>query len=81
VPAGYLQYWNCCKVKKGYSGTAIFTQVQPVSVAFDFAGHTEEGRSITVEYESFYLVAVYVPNAGEGLKRLKYRVEEWDRDF
>lgn len=81
LPSSYAQYWNCCKAKKGYSGTAIFTKVRPFNVVFDFAGHDQEGRSITMEFELFFLVAVYVPNAGEGLKRLQYRVYEWDADF
>jgi exodeoxyribonuclease III len=81
LPSSYAQYWNCCKSKKGYSGTAIFTKVRPSNVVFDFAGHDQEGRSITMEFELFFLVAVYVPNAGEGLKRLQYRVNEWDADF
>ena len=80
-PGAYAQYWNCCKVKKGYSGTAIFTKVRPLSVKFDFPGHDQEGRSITMEFNDFYLVAVYVPNAGEGLKRLDYRIGEWDKAF
>ena len=79
---GYAQYWNCCKTKNGYSGTAIFTKVRPVSVKFDFGTkHNDEGRSITMEFQKFVLVSTYVPNAGEGLKRLGYRVNEWDADF
>ena len=81
LPSAYAQYWNCCKLRKGYSGTAILTKVKPMSVEFDFPKHDLEGRSITMEFPLFYLVAVYVPNAGEGLKRLDYRVNEWDRDF
>ena len=82
IPSGYAQYWNCCTRKKGYSGTAIFTKVRPMSVQFDFGKkHTDEGRSITMEFQEFTLVATYVPNAGEGLKRLDYRIKEWDHDF
>ena len=63
---GYAQYWNCCKTKKGYAGTAIFTKVRPVRVEFDFGKkHTQEGRSITIEFKYFTLVTTYVPNAGE----------------
>ena len=79
---GYAQYWNGCTSKKGYSGTAIFTKVRPISVQFDFGTkHNDEGRSITMEFKKFILVATYVPNAGEGLKRLDYRVNQWDVDF
>ena len=84
IPAGYVSYWNCSKLKKGYSGTAVLSKVEPISVEFDFGkagAHDTEGRTITLEFEAFYLVCVYVPNAGEGLKRLDYRVQEWDRDF
>lgn len=74
IAPGYAQYWNSCKIKKGYSGTAIFTRVKPVSVQFDFGSkHRDEGRSITMEFERFTLVATYVPNAGEGLRRLAFR--------
>ena len=79
---GYAQYWNGCTRKKGYSGTAIFTKVRPISVEFDFGTkHNEEGRSITMEFKKFVLVAVYVPNAGSNLHRINYRVKEWDADF
>lgn len=82
IEPGYAQYWNGCTAKKGYSGTAIFTKVRPVSVQFDFGKkHNQEGRSITMEFKKFILVATYVPNAGEGLVRLDYRVNEWDADF
>ena len=81
IGAGYAQYWNGA-TKKGYSGTAIFTKVKPLRVEFDFgAKHNEEGRSITMEFKHFILVATYVPNAGDGLKRLDYRINEWDQDF
>lgn len=77
LPGGYEQYWNCCKVKKGYSGTAVFTRVKPIKMTYDMGvkKHDGEGRVITVEFKQFILVTVYVPNAGEGLKRLKYRTE------
>lgn len=82
VPPGYAQFWNCSSARKGYSGTAIFSKVAPLGVRYDFGSvHVSEGRSITAEFEKFILVATYVPNAGEGLKRLSYRVDEWDRDF
>jgi exodeoxyribonuclease III len=82
VPPGYSQYWNCSTAKAGYSGTAIFTKVEPIDVKFDFGKkHIDEGRSITMEFNNFILVATYVPNAGEGCKRLDYRIKEWDADF
>ncbi len=74
-PEGYLQYWNSAE-KKGYSGTAIFTRHRPLSVAYGLGipEHDTEGRVITLEYESFYLVNVYTPNAQNGLARLPYRM-------
>ncbi|SFA90619.1 MULTISPECIES: exodeoxyribonuclease III [unclassified Bacillus (in: firmicutes)] len=75
---GYEQYWNCA-VKKGYSGTAIFTRVKPLSVSYG-VGEDEseaEGRIITLEYESFFLVNVYTPNSQRDLARLDYRLE-WE---
>ncbi len=72
---GYRQYWNSAQ-KKGYSGTAIFTKHEPLSVRYDIdaEGHDTEGRSITMEFEDFYLVCEYTPNAQDGLKRLDYRM-------
>lgn len=77
---GYSIYWNCSTVKKGYSGTAILSREKPLQVTYGLGmdEHDGEGRVVTAEYESFYVVNVYVPNAGEGLKRLDYRVGEWD---
>src|SRR4051794_15189616 len=70
----YKSYVNSSKARKGYSGTAILTKVEPLSVTFDMniEEHDQEGRVITAEYPDYYLVTVYVPNAGEGLKRLDY---------
>lgn len=78
----YKAYINSSKARKGYSGTVIFTKIAPLSVTFDMnmEEHDQEGRVITAEFERFYLVTVYVPNSGEGLKRLDYR-ERWDADF
>lgn len=83
ISKDYEQYWNCCKVSKGYSGTAIFTKVKPLSVKYDIdiAKHDGEGRVITMEFKEFVLVATYIPNSGRDLKRLSYRTEEWDKDF
>ena len=78
---GYSQYWNSA-VKKGYSGTAIFTKPRPISVknGMDIPEHDNEGRVITCEYETFYLVTVYTPNAQSELARLDYRMT-WDDAF
>ena len=74
--AGYHQYWNYA-VKKGYSGTAVFTKIEPLNVAY---GIGMEGRVITCEFEDFYFVTVYTPNSQDGLKRLDYRMK-WEDDF
>ena len=78
---GYLQYWNYAE-KKGYSGTAIFARREPLSVSngLGIAEHDTEGRVVTLEYEDFYLVCVYTPNAQDGLKRLDYRMS-WEDAF
>ena len=78
---GYEQYWDYAE-KKGYSGTAIFTRHTPLSVHYgiDAEPHGHEGRCVTLEYENFYLVCVYVPNSQDGLKRLDYRMS-WEDDF
>ena len=74
-PEGYHSYWFSAE-KKGYSGTAVFTKHEPLSVSYGVDGkHTDEGRVITLEYEDFYLVCAYVPNAQDGLKRIDYRME------
>ena len=78
---GYHQYW-CSAEKKGYSGTAVFTKEEPLSVSYGIGVdiHDHEGRVITCEYEDFYLVNVYVPNSQSELKRLDYRMQ-WEDDF
>lgn len=77
----YLPYWNSAE-KKGYSGTAVFTKKKPINVMYGLPQeeHNQEGRAITLEFESFFLVNVYVPNAQEGLKRLDYRMK-WEDDL
>ena len=74
-PEGYYQYWNSA-IKKGYSGTAIFTKHKPLSVRYGLGieEHDTEGRAITLEYEDFYLLCVYTPNAQRELTRLDYRM-------
>ena len=78
---GYHEYW-CYAEKKGYSGTAIFTKHEPLSVSYNLGipEHDTEGRVITLEYPEFYLVCVYTPNAQNELKRLDYRMS-WDDAF
>ncbi|QSO49744.1 exodeoxyribonuclease III [Alicyclobacillus mengziensis] len=78
--AEYQQYWNYA-IKKGYSGTAVFSRVSPLSVRYGLNDETEpEGRIITLEFDSFYLVTVYTPNAKRDLSRLPYRLE-WEDAF
>lgn len=78
---GYRSYWNYAD-KKGYSGTAIYTRHEPLSVTYGIGidEHDHEGRVITLEMPDFYLVTVYVPNSQDGLKRLDYRMR-WETDF
>ena len=78
---GYHQYWNYAE-KKGYSGTAVFTKKEPVSVSYGLGieEHDKEGRVITCEFEDFYLVTVYTPNSKSELERLDYRMV-WEDEF
>lgn len=78
---GYDRFWNSAD-KAGYSGTAVFTRVPPLSVSYGFGGdeHRHEGRVITAEFEGFYLVCCYTPNAKDGLARIDYRMQ-WEDDF
>jgi len=78
---GYYQYWNYA-VKKGYSGTAVFTKIKPLKVAYGISieQHDNEGRVITLEFDNYFLVNVYTPNAQRGLERLDYRMI-WEDDF
>lgn len=80
-PAAYTTYWNTAR-KKGYSGTAIFTKVRPLTISrgIGMEAHDNEGRVLTAEYAGFFLVNVYVPNSQRELTRLAYR-QQWDRDF
>ena len=80
-PEGYYQYWNSAE-KKGYSGTAIFTKHKPISVSYGIGipEHDTEGRAITLEYDDFYLLNVYTPNAQRELARLSYRMR-WEDDL
>ena len=78
---GYYVYLNSAE-KKGYSGTAIWTKEKPISVRYgiDIEEHDKEGRVITLEFEKFFMVNIYTPNAKRGLERLEYRVK-WEKDF
>ena len=81
APEGYYCYWNYAE-KKGYSGTAIFTKIEPLSVSYGLGieEHDHEGRVITLEFSDFFFITVYTPNAQDGLKRLDYRMK-WEDDF
>lgn len=81
VLPGYEQYWNSA-VKKGYSGTAVFTRIKPLAVTCGLGveEHDQEGRLIALEFDAFYLVNVYTPNSQRGLMRLEYRLK-WENDF
>lgn len=78
---GYHQFWNYAE-KKGYSGTAVFSKEEPISVSYGLGipEHDTEGRVITLEFENFYFITVYVPNSRDGLVRLDYRME-WEDAF
>ena len=78
---GYHQYWNYAE-KKGYSGTAIFTKKEPISVSYGIGieEHDKEGRVITLEFEDFYMITVYTPNSQNELARLPYRMT-WEEAF
>ncbi|MBQ2712660.1 MAG: exodeoxyribonuclease III [Clostridia bacterium] len=81
TPEGYYQYWYSAQ-KKGYSGTAVFTKHQPLNVFYGLGIplHDTEGRAITLEYDQFYLLCVYTPNAQRELARLDYRMQ-WEDDL
>jgi len=78
---GYEQFWNSA-LKKGYSGTAVFSRVQPLAVSYGMGQdeHDQEGRLISLEFNEFYLVNVYTPNSQRGLLRLEYRMQ-WEDSF
>lgn len=78
---GYKEYYNYAE-RKGYSGTAIFTRIKPISVSYGIGKekHDKEGRVITLEFDEFYLVNCYTPNSGRELARLEYRME-WETEF
>ncbi|TMW84192.1 hypothetical protein EJD97_025643 [Solanum chilense] len=73
-------FWTCSVSKLGYSGTAIISRIKPVSIKYGLGipDHDTEGRLVKVEFDNFYLLCGYVPNSGDGLRRLTYRITEWD---
>ena len=79
--SGYYEYWNSAD-RKGYSGTAVFTKIKPLSVSYDlpFPEHSFEGRAITLEFDGFYLINIYTPNSQNSLARIEYRIK-WEDDF
>ena len=81
IESEYSQYWNYAE-RKGYSGTAVFSKIKPISVFYDFNSdeHPREGRIITLEFANFYLVNCYTPNSKQDLSRLSYRCK-WEDDF
>ena len=76
-PHGYYVYWTNSKIRKGYSGVAVFSKIKPLSVHYGLFDnkYDDEGRIITLEFENFFYIACYVPNAGEELKRMDYRMK------
>lgn len=82
LPGYPHRYWDVAE-KKGYSGTAVFSKIEPLSftAGLPFDEHTKEGRVCTLEFRDFFLVNVYVPNSKRELMRLSYRTEQWDLDF
>ncbi len=82
LPLRYLKYWNFSEIK-GYSGTGIFSKVEPKEVTrgLGIPKHDNEGRVITAKFDHFNVVCVYTPNSKYDLSRLDYRVNMWDRDF
>ena len=82
LPNYPFKYWNWAE-KKGYSGTAIFSKIEPLNIVngLDISKHDSEGRIITLEFENYHLVNVYTPNSKRELTRLSYRYNEWDPDF
>jgi exodeoxyribonuclease-3 len=84
-PKFKYNFWSPCKNRGGYSGTAIYCKKKPIShhtgLLYNGNDIDDEGRVITIEYKSYYILHVYTPNSGQALQRLKWRVKEWDRAF
>ena len=80
-PKFKFRYWNQCKIKNGYSGSAIFCKKEPLKIIYGLEDLDNEGRVITIELDKFYLIHVYTPNSGSSLNRLEWRTNIWDRAF
>lgn len=82
IPDGYFLYHTISKLRKGYSGVCVFSKIKPLNVHYGLLNnkYDDEGRSITLEFDKFYYVASYVPNSGDGLKRLDFRLE-YEKDL
>ena len=81
---GYkYRYWSPCLTKGGYSGTSIFSKKKPINVFYGMSVEEldQEGRVITLEFDTYYLIHVYTPNSGQALARLDYRIKKWDVEF
>jgi exodeoxyribonuclease-3 len=79
---GYkYRYWSPCKIRNGYSGTAIFSKKKPLDILYGLYDLDDEGRVITLEFENYYLLHVYTPNSGQELARLPFRTKTWDTAF
>lgn len=82
IPSCYYQYYACSTGRKGYSGVAIFSLQEPLTISpQNNSKHDIEGRTLIAEFPNFFIVSTYVPNVGAELKRLPYRTEEWDEDI
>lgn len=85
IPKYKYRYWSICSVKKGYSGTCIFSKVKPINITYGLKYENkeidDEGRVIVLEFSKYYLIHVYTPNSGQALERLKFRVNTWDIAF
>jgi exodeoxyribonuclease III len=81
LPKDYFSYFSCSSSKKGYSGVAILSKIEPISIQAQGKKHDQEGRTMIAEFEDFFVICTYVPCAGVKLKRLDYRVNDWDSDI
>lgn len=81
LPNYVFKYWHPSSSRKGYSGTAIFSKIEPINDTYGLKDLDDEGRVITLEFNKFFLVHVYTPNSGQELKRLDFRTKVWDKEF
>jgi len=82
-PDGYTTHWSCCKERKGYSGVAVYSKIEPINVKIDFGKNllSREGRMIELEFPEFTLLNIYFPNGGSGEERLKYKMQFYDEFY